>query len=97
MYELRIRRFAQKDLEDIIDYHDSLNTNFTTILLNSIWEELEVISKNPDLFQFRQDEVRVRYIVNYNYGIFYRQFENIVEVIAILHTSRNPEIWKKRY
>ncbi|WP_310558233.1 type II toxin-antitoxin system RelE/ParE family toxin [Flavobacterium sp.] len=47
----------------------------------------------------KYNEIRCRKIEKFPFLIHYQINENlnIVTVFAVFHTSRNPEIWNKRY
>lgn len=57
---------------------------------------LAEISRDPNNFQKRYKEVRVRFIPRFPYGIHYLIKNHEVIVIAVFQTSRSPKNWKKR-
>lgn len=97
MYQLRIRILAQKDADDIFEYYSNLNPSLALRFLDSLSSELEAITKNPESFQLKYKNTRVRYLKKFSFGIHYRVMNEVfIEILSIIHTSRNPEIWKKR-
>ena len=97
MYQLRIRIFAQKDADDIFEYYSNLNSSRALRFLDSLSSELEAITKNPESFQLKYKNTRVRYLKKFSFGIHYRVMDKeFIEILSIIHTNRNPEIWKRR-
>lgn len=94
-YELRIRVLAQNDIQEIVDYYDKTSTKITDVFLWSLYAELDRITENPFLFQEKYKGTRVYYLKNFSFGIHYQIQFKIVEVLAVLHTSKNPNIWWK--
>ena len=96
MYQFHIRVLAREDIQEIVDYYDIKASHITDRFLENLYIEFDVITENPELFQQKYRQTRVRYIKGFPYGIHYILREHTIEVLAVLHTSRNPEIWKKR-
>ena len=72
MYRLRIRVVAQEDAHEIFEYYGNINSSFSLRFLNSLYAELDSVAENPELFQFKYKNTRVRYLRKFPYGIHYR-------------------------
>lgn len=75
-------------------YHlqqNGLGANF----LLSIEEVLQTIKKFLGTFQIRYKDIRTAVIRKYPYLVFYRisSERNEIQIIAVLHSSQNPEKW----
>lgn len=98
MYQLKIHRLAQDDIYQIIDYYGDVADYSTDAFIKDLFSAFETIRKNPFLFQLKYRNTRVCYLKKFPFGIHY-QINNAgktVEILAVLHMSRNPEIWKNR-
>ena len=97
MFQLQIRELAKVDIQEIIDfYNENTSSLITDKFIENLFIELEFIKNNPTSFQIKYKKSRVRYIKNFPFGIHYRIKENfVVEILAVLHTSRNPKTWKR--
>jgi toxin ParE1/3/4 len=95
MFQLHIRLLAREDIQIAVNYYEEKASHITDAFLESLYLEFDVISSNPELFQQKYRKTRVRYIKGFPYGIHYIIKEQKIEVLAVLHTSRNPEIWNK--
>lgn len=96
MFQLQIRVLAQEDIQQVVDYYDLEAPYITDRFLENLYSEFDVIAKNPALFQKKYRDTHVRYVKGFPYGVHYILKDEIIEVLAVLHTSRNPKIWKKR-
>lgn len=68
------------------------------MFLKEIKKEVNQILKNPLAYEIRYADIRIAYVKKFPYGIHfeYLELENQVNILAVLHTSRNPKIWKER-
>lgn len=97
MYQLKIRQLAQIDIQEIVDYYDDISSKISDKFLDNLYKELSFLEAKPKSFQIKYKTTRVRYVKGFSFGIHYRILnESVVEVLAVLHTSRNPKIWNKR-
>ncbi len=96
MYELRIRTLAQQDVQEIIDYYDSINPSLTEQFLNILFNKIETIKTNPLLFSKKYKETRMSYLRKFPFNIYYQINNENIDILAITHTSRNPKIWQER-
>lgn len=97
MYQLRIRTLAQQDATEVFEYYENINLTLASRFLDSLYLELDGICENPEIFQLKYKNTRVRYLKKFPFGVHYRIIDDsFIEILSIIHTSRNPEIWKKR-
>lgn len=54
------------------------------------------IAKSPELHPTIYRDVRRARVQRFPYSVFYRVLTDRVEVIAVLHSKRNPDIWRSR-
>ncbi|WP_373693819.1 type II toxin-antitoxin system RelE/ParE family toxin [Aequorivita flava] len=65
--------------------------------LSELYTEIDTVAKNPELFQLKYKNTKVRYLRKFPYGIYYRIVdEELIEILSVIHTNRNPKIWTKR-
>ncbi len=56
----------------------------------------ENIKQTPKSFPIAHKDVRKYVVKKFPFVIYYRIVDTVAQVIAIFHTSRNPEIWIER-
>ena len=54
------------------------------------------LAKNPNQFQLKHKTVRVVFLKKFPYGIHYIINEEVIQIIALFHTSRDPSNWEER-
>ena len=96
MYQFQIRVLAKEDIQHIVDYYEEHATYITDRFLDNLYAEFELIKQAPKQFQIKYKNTRVRYVKGFPYGVHYNLNGQRIEVLAVLHTSRNPKIWEKR-
>lgn len=68
--------------------------------LASFEEEVDAafgrISEGPDLYQIVEPTIRRAPLRKFPFSIFYRALPQWIEVIAVLHQSRDPRTWRRR-
>lgn len=96
MYTLHVRLLARQDIQEIVDYYDLKASHVTIVFLEILFKELEIIQETPELFERKYRKTRVRYLQGFPFGVHYIIRENTVEVLAVLHSSRDPKNWNDR-
>lgn len=96
MLSLQIRTLAKNDIQEIVDYYDSISPKLADKFLQQLFSAFDLLLANPQLFQLKYRATRVLYLKTYPFGIHYRIDENEVIILAVIHTSRNPKTWKER-
>ena len=96
MIKVTFRTVANVDVIEIIEFYDDLDKRLSENFIKELGSCVLQISKNPEAFQKRIEDARVVYLKSFSYGVFYKIYPSEIRIIAILHTSRNPDIWKKR-
>jgi plasmid stabilization system protein ParE len=87
---------AKQSLRDIYDYIKARETlKQATIVRNEIIELVGSLNDFPDKFQrdpyLANEPEEVRYALIWNYKILYEVQKNMIAVLEIFHTSRNPK------
>jgi toxin ParE1/3/4 len=57
----------------------------------------DAVAQQPDRFSFLEKPVRRARIPGFPYRIVYEELEDCVQVLAVMHHSRQPGYWKKRF
>lgn len=96
MYNVFIRPLAKQDIQEIIDYYDQINPKLSDTFLADLENRFNQVIENPEGYQKRLNNIRGVFLKNFPIGVYYKIYDKKVVIISVLHTSRNPEIWKKR-
>ena len=98
MYTLTILPTAVQDLKEAYEWYSYQQKELGHLFLNRIREKGDFIQSFPFAFPERFKDVRVAKVSQFPFLIHYHisDSKNTVTVFAILHTSRNPQAWKRR-
>lgn len=87
---------AQNLLLETIQWYNKQRKGQGTKFYNEVIASFETIAKNPDAFQFRYKDVRVSPLKKHPYLVFYSIRQSTAYILAVLHSSQNPENWPKK-
>jgi plasmid stabilization system protein ParE len=93
---LLIRPAAERDLAEARDWYESQRPGLGTEFLDAVELRFDHICEFPESCAAGYRKVRPAVIRRFPYVIFYRILESGVEVLAVLHGSRDPRVWRRR-
>ena len=96
MANFSTRPLAQQDIQEVVDYYDDINPKLADSFLVELEQCYNKIKQIPEGFQKRLGNIRTAFLKNFPFGVYYKIYGGKIVVIAILHTSKNPAIWKKQ-
>ena len=96
MYKLIIKPFAEEDAKDAANWYNEKREGLGSDFLLALEAALNAIQRNPNQYQVVYKELKRALTVRFPYGIFFTVEKDVIYVLAILHTSRSPKVWKKR-
>lgn len=96
MYKLIIKPFAEEDAKDAANWYNEKREGLGNEFLLALEAALNVIQRNPNHYQVVYKGLKRALTVRFPYGIFFTVEEDAIYVLAIVHTSRSPKVWKKR-
>jgi toxin ParE1/3/4 len=88
---VRFSSEAFADREQIFEYLHARSPDGARNVLASIRAAVAQLADQPySGYQTDDPDVRVKFVIQYPYKIFYRVREEVVEIAHIRHTSRRP-------
>lgn len=93
---LLIRQEAEADLGDARDWYESHKSGLGNEFLESVNQALNQIRSFPKLAPAEYRSVRRVRLRRFPYIVYYRVLEAFIEVIAVLHGSRDPRLFHER-
>lgn len=95
-YKIELSSEAEDDFEKSYEFYAEENEKVADNYFKQVDNSLKKISKSPLTYPKAHRNIRKYVIKKFPFVIYYKVTELIVRVVAIFHTSRNPEIWKNR-
>lgn len=96
MPRVRFVKEALLDVEDVVLWYEEQRMGLSYDFELCLEAGLDEISRNPDAFQKKYKNIKIRFISRFPYGIHYRFEKDEIVVIGVFHTSRSPKNWSKR-
>ncbi|MCD0470294.1 type II toxin-antitoxin system RelE/ParE family toxin [Flavobacterium sp. JAS] len=96
MHRIRFIKEALFDVEDVVIWYEEQRIGLSYDFELCLEAGLNEISRNPNAFQKKYKNVKIRFISRFPYGIHYRFEKDEIIVIGVFHTSRSPKNWSKR-
>lgn len=96
MLEIQFVKEALFDIEDIVLWYEEQRIGLSYDFELCLEAGVDAIKRNPDGFQKRYKNIKVRFISRFPYGIHYKSEKSRIIVIGVFHTSRSPKNWDER-
>ncbi|MEZ4877013.1 MAG: hypothetical protein R2805_05615 [Flavobacterium sp.] len=87
---------ALLDIEEIVIWYEEQRIGLSFDFEMCLEAGLSEINRNPDSYQKRFKNVKIKFINRFPFGIHYINFHNEITILAIFHTSRSPKKWTNR-
>jgi plasmid stabilization system protein ParE len=95
-YTLIVRPEAEQDMADGRDWYDRQRAGLGGEFLTAVEDVFDRIAQMPELYAAEYREVRRARLRRFPYIVYYRIHGDTVQVLAVLHASRNPRDWRSR-
>jgi plasmid stabilization system protein ParE len=93
---LIVRPEAETDIADVGGWYEDQVPGLRGEFLKALDETIQSIEQNPGLYARVHGELRRALTPRFPYGVFYLARTERIVVFAVLHTARDPRIWKRR-
>jgi plasmid stabilization system protein ParE len=88
---------AKADIRHALDWYDRRQVGLGQRFLDDLDSLASRISDNPMQFPTARSVIRRASLRRFPYGMFFLVLPNSIQVIACLHTSRDPVYWQRRH
>lgn len=95
-FNIRIRREAEKDLQEAFDYYQTCRAGLGHEFLMCVEAALDSIQRNPLKYPQIHKNILRNFVHRFPFGIYYLIKQDVIIVIAVLHVRRNPNHWHSR-
>ena len=96
-YEIIVSPEAEIELTISKEFYESKQESLGKDFVKELDNTFNRIAENPEQFQkLRQKQVRKASVNRFPFGIYFAVKDNIINILAVFHYSRNPKKLKKR-
>jgi len=96
MFNLIIKPFAELDATEAAKWYNLRKEGLGDEFLLVLDAKLNAIKRDPKQFTKLYKNIHRALTERFPFGIFYIIEKEAIYVLAIVHTHRNPQYWKKR-
>jgi toxin ParE1/3/4 len=89
---------AQQDILESIEWYNNEKDNLGFEFYESVIKKLNSLADNPLHYSKRFKDVRTAKVNKYPYLIYFKiqESSSSIIILGVLHTSRNPQLIRKR-
>lgn len=93
---IRFTPEADVELTEAREWYSHQRKDLDLEFMQCIDDALSRITRNPFLFPAVYHELRRVVVRRFPFAIFYELMSDEIQVIAVFHSRRDPEMWKVR-
>jgi plasmid stabilization system protein ParE len=91
-----VRPLAEADLEDAARWYEHERVGLAERFLNDVDRTFARIRERPLQFPTVSGDIRRALLHTFPYAVYFRASDEMVVVLAVLHLTRNPKVWRAR-
>jgi plasmid stabilization system protein ParE len=95
-FGLLIRPEAERDIGDAADWYDRQRPGLSLEFRAALDKTLDAIAENPRVHPQVYRSLRRALVRRFPFGVFFVPRSKSVIVVAVLHTARDPRLWRAR-
>ena len=97
-YKVKINKNALLDIQESTIWYNEQFPKLGSRFQKVVKQHVENLKYNAGSYSIRYADVRCMLIKKFPFLIHFRidETKKIIEIFAIIHTSRNPKIWKQK-
>ena len=95
--EVKLHPKAEEDLYEALEHYAKIDINLKEKFIYCLDLTFDKILKFPNLYQYETQTTQKVLMNKFPYIVIYEQYQDIIMILAIFHTSRNPIKLKDRY
>ncbi len=96
MKPLRFHPEAEAEMRDAAAWYEAQRQDLGKNFLTSVQEATQRVQINPRLSPIVALNVRRRLVRTFPFGVLFRDLDNQIVVMAVMHLHRDPDYWKSR-
>ncbi len=86
---------ARQHVRSAIDWYNDQEPNLGARFVSALRDQARLLEIFPESSPRVDERFRRAQVRGFPYSLFYHVREDTIDVIAVIHTSRHPDRWKK--
>ena len=96
MKPIIVRPAAAAEMEEAFRWYEGQRPGLGEEFREAFRDALNTIAAHPDLYQVVHRRTRRVFLKRFPYGVYYREYPQVIVVVACMHGSRDPQRWQPR-
>jgi toxin ParE1/3/4 len=96
MKSIRFHPSALAEFREAAHYYEDKQKGLGLRFIDAVESGFERIKCNPPRFRMLADGVRKCRVMRFPYGVLFREKDECIEIVAVMHLHREPNHWKGR-
>lgn len=96
MKRILVRPAAVTDIEDAFLWYQHQRYGLGDEFREALQFTFNELSENPRRYQMIHRDTRRVLLARFPYGVYFREFPEVIIVIACMHGRRDPRRWENR-
>ena len=93
MLGYKVSERAERDMRNARHWYDQIGQTLGDRLLDAIYDVIRAARERPNSFPAIEEGIRVARCRRFPYRIYFAIADDVINVLAVYHTSRDPERW----
>lgn len=94
--QIVFRRVARAEFDKAGDWYEDRRPGLSASFASAVQAVLDQIAEHPDRYAIAEGEIREAQVSGFPYCVYYRAEPERIIVLAVFHTSRDPDDWRSR-
>jgi len=95
-HRLTVSDRAVVEIGEAYEWYEEQLPGLGAEFLDALDDQFQRITQTPLLFSEIRRGIRRTLLAHFPYGVFYASRNDVVSVLAVIHTARNPRRWPHR-
>jgi plasmid stabilization system protein ParE len=91
-----VRPLAEADLEQAASWYDEEQAGLGSRFLSDVDQAFGRIRERPQQFPVISGDIRRALLHTFPYAVYFRETDETIRVLAVLHLRRKPGLWRAR-
>ena len=91
-----VRPLAQADLGDAATWYEGQQSGLGLRFLDAVDHVFDRVRETPQQFPSISVGVRRALLQTFPYAVYFRETEQALVILAVLHLRRDPRVWRGR-
>lgn len=96
MRKVTVDPAAIQDIAEASRFYNRERQGLGKIFREFVQTALRQVAKQPDLYAYIAKPYRGYFMDRYPFTVYYRETEDGIHILAVLHQRRHPDYWKER-